>query len=95
MSKRKTHSRKTSFEQIPITVAKKIAEDELNRFSGQVLCSLCGDPVRLENCKIDEYGKAVHDHCYLTRTAEFPHQAEVKVANGRGTFARTLRTDQR
>lgn len=30
-------------------------------------CWICGEPVRLEDCKIDELGRAVHENCYITR----------------------------
>jgi hypothetical protein len=30
-------------------------------------CWVCGKPVSLEECKIDEQGRAVHEQCYLTR----------------------------
>jgi len=30
-------------------------------------CWICGEPVRLEDCKIDEQGRAVHENCYITR----------------------------
>jgi hypothetical protein len=29
------------------------------------LCSLCNDPVDLRTAKTDEYGKAIHEKCYL------------------------------
>jgi hypothetical protein len=29
------------------------------------ICSLCNKPVPLETSKADEYGKAVHEGCYL------------------------------
>jgi hypothetical protein len=32
-------------------------------------CWMCGRPVRLEDCKIDEHGLAVHGNCYLARVA--------------------------
>jgi hypothetical protein len=46
-------------------------------------CWICGKPVRLEKCKIDEHGQAVHENCYATRlklegtcahAAEQPHK---------------------
>jgi hypothetical protein len=46
-------------------------------------CWICGKPVRLENCKIDEHGQAVHEDCYAMRlklegtcahTPEQPHK---------------------
>jgi hypothetical protein len=32
-------------------------------------CSICGNAVSLENCKIDEYGQAVHENCYVAKIA--------------------------
>lgn len=30
-------------------------------------CSLCNDPVDLRTAKTDEYGKAIHEECYVRR----------------------------
>jgi len=30
-------------------------------------CWICGTPVPLEDCKIDEQGRAVHENCYVAR----------------------------
>jgi len=32
-----------------------------------VLCRICGKPVPLETAKTDEWGKAVHEDCYVLR----------------------------
>lgn len=32
-------------------------------------CWICHQPVRLEDCKIDEQGRAVHEHCYAAMLA--------------------------
>jgi hypothetical protein len=32
-------------------------------------CWLCGKSVDLTQCKIDEYGKAVHESCYVVRVS--------------------------
>jgi hypothetical protein len=32
-------------------------------------CWLCGKAVSLEACKTDEYGKSVHEECYVARLA--------------------------
>jgi hypothetical protein len=32
-------------------------------------CSICDQPVDLENCKTNGIGKAVHEECYLLREA--------------------------
>jgi hypothetical protein len=34
------------------------------------LCALCGKPVDLKNCKIDENGQAVHADCLLHKLTE-------------------------
>ena len=31
------------------------------------ICSLCNKPVPLETSRADEYGKAVHEGCYLLK----------------------------
>jgi hypothetical protein len=31
------------------------------------LCSFCNLPVKLETSKTDEYGRAIHEACYLMR----------------------------
>jgi hypothetical protein len=30
-------------------------------------CAVCGKPVSLEDCKVDERGDSVHEECYLAR----------------------------
>lgn len=32
-------------------------------------CWICGKPVALENCKVDEQGFPVHEQCYVARVA--------------------------
>ena len=61
---------RTRFEQVPITLAKKVAAEEV-RLSGTHVsqCVICGTPVALVNCKTDESGAAVHETCYLARVA--------------------------
>jgi len=63
--------RKTHFEQIPVAVAKQIAEKEavLSR-TQSVSCAICKAPVELERCKIDELGDAVHEACYIAKLAQ-------------------------
>jgi hypothetical protein len=34
---------------------------------GSFLCSICFKSIRLEDCKIDEYGRPVHENCYAAR----------------------------
>jgi hypothetical protein len=75
MGNLKTPFKKTNFEQVPIQLARKIAVGELSASNAAlVLCTLCDDPVQLENCKIDENGKAVHQDCYV---------AEMRIARHR------------
>lgn len=67
MRKPKKSIGKTIFEQVPIALAKTIARRESGATAaGLASCALCGNPVELERCKINEDGKAVHDICYLT-----------------------------
>lgn len=35
-----------------------------------VPCSICGMPVRLDQCKTDENGHAVHAGCYVEKVSE-------------------------
>jgi len=30
-------------------------------------CAICTQTVSLEDCKANEHGQAVHEHCYVTR----------------------------
>lgn len=32
-----------------------------------VICSICHKPVTLETTKVDEYGQAVHEECYIPK----------------------------
>jgi hypothetical protein len=66
MDKRKTFVTRVTFEQIPVELAKKIAQLEIQRATaGFASCAICGDPVELEKCKTNEFGKAVHQNCYV------------------------------
>ena len=55
----------THFEQVPVAVAKQVAQAESQSPRRMVACAICGLRVELEQCKIDEHGDAVHDKCYL------------------------------
>ena len=55
---------KTHFEQVPLELAKGVAEA-----AALISCSICGKAVVLEKCKIDEDGKAVHENCYFNKLA--------------------------
>jgi hypothetical protein len=62
--------RKTHFEQVPVAVARQIAEKEAVLSPIQsVSCVICQAPVELERCKIDEHGDAVHEACYVAKLA--------------------------
>jgi len=59
---------KLNFQDIAIEDVLSIAERErVLRQSRR--CSICGAPVELERCKIDENGDAVHDDCYLLKAS--------------------------
>ena len=32
-------------------------------------CWICGKPVEVESCKIDEHGQAMHEDCYIAKLA--------------------------
>ncbi len=32
-------------------------------------CWICDQPIRLEDCKIDEHGRAVHETCYVAKVS--------------------------
>jgi len=55
----------TYFEQVPVAVAKQVAQAEAQSSRRMVACAICGLRVELEECKVDENGDAVHDKCYL------------------------------
>ena len=62
---------KTYFEQIPVALAKRIAQQDGSvSHTRPVSCAICGRPVELERCKIDEYGGAVHDACYVAKVSK-------------------------
>ena len=56
---------KTNFEQVPLELAKKAVDAE----PALITCAICGRPVVLEKCKIDEDGHAVHADCYFHKLA--------------------------
>jgi len=33
----------------------------------EILCGICGHPVALETCKIDEQGLPIHESCYAAK----------------------------
>ena len=38
-----------------------------------LICSICHQPVALENSKTDENGHAIHEDCYLQRLLASPN----------------------
>jgi hypothetical protein len=59
-----------TFEQVPVEMAKRAAAQQWKSAgAGFVRCVVCAQPVELEHCKTDENGKAVHEKCYLKKTA--------------------------
>ena len=58
---------KTSFEQVPVALVKKLAEKDQAPVPSRLTtpCAICSKPVRLELCKTNENGNAVHDTCYV------------------------------
>ena len=60
---------KTFFEQVPVAIALQLVEQDSSERSAPALCSICGTPVELENCKVNESGQAVHGKCYVSRIA--------------------------
>jgi len=60
---------KTYFEMVPVAIAKQVAQAASGSAASPALCVICGTPVRLEHCKIDENGAAVHDRCYIAKLA--------------------------
>jgi hypothetical protein len=36
------------------------------------VCSICGKPISLQDCKVDEHGKAVHGTCYADKINSTP-----------------------
>ena len=62
---------KTYFEQVPIALAKQIFADQAKAANSfLVMCRICGTPVGLELCKVDESGNAVHERCYVDGLAK-------------------------
>lgn len=47
-------------------------------------CSICKQPIRLETSKTDEYGKAVHEECYVLKISSKPPQTTADNTEGAG-----------
>jgi len=39
----------------------------MRNFISLPICGICNKPVKIETSKTDEFGKAVHDGCYLLK----------------------------
>jgi hypothetical protein len=51
-------------------------------------CWICGRAVSLEECKIDEYGQAVHERCCVARLArERKPELKMPVAGDRNPLS--------
>ena len=57
---------KTYFEQIPLNLVLKALHIAQTH---SVSCAVCGKPVDLQTCKVDEDGTAIHDACYFERVS--------------------------
>jgi hypothetical protein len=44
---------------------KKLLQSDLQE--RVMLCTICNRPITLENAKIDENGRAVHEECYVNQ----------------------------
>ena len=42
-----------------------VLRGELESRSQSAVCRICKQPIPLEDCKLDESGKAVHESCYV------------------------------
>ena len=51
-------------------------------------CALCNNPIKLEKCKTDECGKAVHEECYIRKVIQLkrPNQTIVQLPNFLGHY---------
>ena len=52
-------------------------------------CSICAIPVKLEECKTDEEGRAVHEQCYVTKLTGEGNSSQAKP--DRRVFAKSWR----
>lgn len=94
MAKLKKAVVKINFERIPVELAKRIADQERERATAFASCVLCGDPIELEYCKTDEYGKAVHQNCYVSSLKSSTKEniaPEVRDQNADSTALRNVR----
>jgi hypothetical protein len=47
-----------------------MASEQSDPVSQDHFCAICGRPCKLEECVIDELGRAVHRECYDSKIAE-------------------------
>lgn len=62
---------KTDFHSVPFESINGPERNEAR--SRHVSCVICGSPVSLEGCKLDEHGDPVHDQCYVDRVSRPKH----------------------
>jgi hypothetical protein len=71
----------TYFEQIPVRKVKEIVATPESQAIESLLpgrvpyalqCRICHKPVPVENAKTDDYGKAVHEGCYIVSLTQKP-----------------------
>ena len=55
------------------------------------LCSICFKPIRLENYKIDEDGRPIHEQCYLDKMRFVPPDKNARHGIGWRDLGRKLR----
>lgn len=73
------HFVKTTFEQVPIEFARRIAARQISlTTNGLACCAVCGDTVELESCKTDEHGQAVHQKCYIASLAKIEERQSAR-----------------
>jgi hypothetical protein len=54
-------------------------------------CAICKQPVNLTESKADEYGRAVHEHCYVSMHAAKKPQFSVRIDALRERLSRLSR----
>ena len=66
---------KTDIRQVSLELTSEPERHEATH-SGQVSCVICGSPVSLEHCKLDERGDPVHDQCYFDSLSGLNHSLQ-------------------
>lgn len=44
------------------------------------VCAICGKPVRLGECKVNDFGEPVHEECYAEKHKEEKEEIEKRKA---------------